>query len=97
MATDPKSDKQNVVDLAKVRKQMQTLKGQESKAKDSLKGLNLKLNDGAGKRPGASKTSKTSPKTFKRTVWDYVQLVFFLAMGAYMLQLCSGNSGFGGL
>ncbi len=90
MVSDPKGEKHNVVELAKVRKQMQTLRAKEAKDKEPLKDFKNKARTPAGSRNPA-------PKATKRGVWDYIQLILFLAMGAYMLQLCSGGGGLPGL
>jgi hypothetical protein len=86
MDNDPKDDPNKVVELAKARKQMQTLQAKEKNGRAGGSSNQQDWKNGK-KRPG-----KNSPQ-IKKGFWDYVQLVFFLAMAAYMMHLCSGQGG----
>ena len=79
MSKDQERENDKIIELAKARKQMLTLKAQKDK----------KNPPGYGSLNGNK--SHKNHQTGRRSFWEYVQFVFFLAMAAYMMQLCSGG------
>lgn len=81
MPSNPNEEKQNIVELAKARKQMQTLKAKKEAQKKPLGSVSLN-----GKSP-----NRSTQTPGRRSLWEYLQFVFFLAMAAYLIQLCGGS------
>jgi len=80
MSANPQDEKDKVVELAKARRQMETLRSQRDLKKASLRGPSN------GGKPVSARQGRP-----RRTFWEYVQLVIFMAMAAYVMHLCSGG------